>query len=315
MYEIMPLRGEHIAGALRLWHEAFLRNLVGVFPDFFPGGASAAESMLRAFVAAGRALAAVENGELAGYMGWTYFDFHGEPSAFCPTVAHAARAGDTAAVYRALYTSAARAWVADGKRNHLWMMLYGDDTLKNELYELGFAAHVVNACARAERAEAGRACPCRISQAGEGDARALLSLADEAQAYFLGAPLFLRRQAFNLERIHKILKEDRVLMAWDGERPVGALNFTVAPGIDCEQLTGELSACVTGVGAYVASGYRGAGIGGALVERMLELCLECGRPWVHVCYESANPFASAFWPRRFTPAICSVRRTVNKDMP
>ncbi len=313
VYEIVPMTKAHLAPALALWHEQFLRHLGGVFPDFFPGGEEAARACLLDQIERGNALAAERDGCLAGYMAWLYFDFHREPSAFCPTVGHAALPGGEEGVYRALYMEASRRWVADGKFNHLWMTYHDDIVLKDALYELGFGAHVIDACRRVEPPVEKSNGPFRITEAGEGDADALLRLAGETSAYYLDAPLFLRRKRFSPGDIRDILQNHRVLLAWDGGRLIGALDFTLNPGFDCEQLTGGLSALITGIGAYVDPAYRGKGAGSQLVARMFQICAEIGKPWAHVCYESANPFASGFWPRTFRPAIRSVRRTINKD--
>jgi GNAT superfamily N-acetyltransferase len=313
MMEIAAMRPEHVDSALALWHEGFRRHLGGVFPDFFPGGEAQARAFLAERIREGRALIAERGGRLIGYMAWMYFDFHGEPSAFCPTIAHAAEREGEGAICRALYTEASRRWVADGKFNHLWMFFYDDEVLKNALYELGFGSHVVDACRRTEAFTARPGGRFRISEATPGDAEALLRLANETHGYYLAAPLFLRRGRFSPEDIRKILLTQRVLLAWDEGKSVGAMGFTLEPGFDCEQLTGDLSAAVTGVGAYVLPEYRGMGAGALLVDGMLGVCAENGKPWVHACYETANPFASAFWPRYFRPAIRSVRRTVNKD--
>ena len=311
--EIVSMKMEHLGSALSLWHAQFLRHLGGAFPDFFPGGEAAARAFLSERIERGDALAAIRDDRLAGYLVWKYFNFHGEASAFCPTIGHAADADGEAGLYRALYREASGRWVADGKFNHLWMIFYDDEVLKDALYELGFGSYVIDACRRVEVPAPVADGPFRISEAGPNDLEILLRLAEESRGYYLGAPLFLRRRRLSADDLTQMLRDYRVLLAWDGERPVGVLSFTLDPGLDCEQLTGPGSAQITGLGAYVAPECRGRGAGAQLVHAMLTLSAENGKPWAHVCYESANPFASRFWPRYFRPAIRSVRRTVNKD--
>ena len=52
----------------------------------------------------------------------------------------------------------------------------------------------------------------------------------------------------------------------------------------------------------------------SLLSYMLQWCNEKGIDYVHVDYESANLYASGFWPTHFVSTMFSVKRRVNPDI-
>ena len=311
---IRLMQTNDIPCAIALWKKQFVQYCHGdSFPPFHNGGEAALETYLREQIGCGQAIAAFENHAIAGYMAWMTFDFHNERTAFLPIVGHAASLCDEMRIYAALYAYTSRVWVRDNCFNHLWMTYYDDETVQNGLYALGFGSYVVDACQSTSVNLSDASCAYCIERATAQDADALLAIADDSRRYYADAPIFLQRSKQNKQDIEVLLNNAVVLVARDGNAVIGVMSFTLHCDFDTEQLTTTDSAYIGDLGAFVDSRYRGKGIGKALLTHAFRICNENGKSHLHVCFESANPFAASFWPRFFKPAIRSVRRTINKD--
>lgn len=315
METIAPMAAADIPRALALWRGQFDRHCRDAsFPDIEDGGEEAIARYLLARIEARQALVAMRDGVLAGYMAWLYFDFHGEPSAFVPTVGSAADAQEEAAVLHALYAEASRAWVREGRLNHLWMTFHGDSPLRDVLYEVGFGSHVIDACQSISEGPLPAAAACAVTRAGAADVDAVCRLGNDAERNLLRAPVFLLRAPWQRAEIAGLIREQPVFAAWDQGRMIGVLSLDMGQRFHTERLTRADSAYIGGIGAYVEPAYRGRGIGTALLRYAFAHCREAGKQYLHVSYETANPDARVFWPRHFRPAIRSVRRRVNRDV-
>lgn len=314
MYEIVNMTKEHIPLAMEIWHKQFIKHCRdGLLPDFLPGGKEVLYSYLVEQIEKGNSLVIYKDGVFAGYITWMYFDFHGEATAFCPIIGHAALSYDEANLYRELYIAASRKWVLDNRFNHLWMTFFNDRLLKELLYDFGFGSYVIDACKRVESSYPKVKCKFRVTMASVDDVEKLLHFANETEDYYRDSPIFLKRDLFTKEEILHIIQKQHALLAWDGESIIGVMSYSTQEDFHFERLTSLQSAYVTGIGGYILSEYRGNGIGSHLVREMFNHCYEEGKTHVHVSFESANPYAIQFWPKYFNPVIRSVRRTINKD--
>ena len=314
MYRIAEMKKEHISSALALWHHQFVKYCGdGAFPDFWSGGEEVVRSYLLQQIKKGNALIAEKDNQLAGFIAWMYFDFHKEATAFCPIVGHSSLIDGEESIYRILYTAASRIWVSANRFNHLWMTFFDNIPLKDMLYDIGFGSYVIDACRKVTPGMISSDCPYRITKATIDDTDILLSFANETEKYYHDAPIFLKRELFSRDEIYNIIQKQHAFLAWDGDSLIGIMSFNTNQGFHYERLTSNQSAYVGGIGGYIKSEYRGQGIGSRLLQEMINYCCEVRKSFVHVSFESANPYANMFWPKYFKPVIRSVRRTINKD--
>lgn len=314
MLEIISMKKDHISFALAIWHDQFMKYCGnGSFPDFWSGGEEVVSSYLLHQIEKGNALVAEKDNQLVGFIAWMYFDFHNEATAFCPIVGHSSLIDGEESIYRALYTAASQKWVLANKFNHLWSTYFDDTLLKDMLYDIGFGSYVIDACQKVTSNMIQSACQYRVTKATINDADILLRFANETEKHYYSAPIFLKRDLFSGDEILNIIINEHAFLAWDENKLIGVMSFGTNQGFHFERLTSTQSGYVEGIGGYIKSEYRGQGIGSKLLQEMFNYCNETNKPFVHVSFESANPYAIKFWPKYFKPVIRSVRRTINKD--
>ena len=314
MIKISLMGFEDIANAINLWKIQFNRYCYcDAFPGFIDGGNKIIESYIKEQINNGHAIVAKVNKEVVGYMAWQCFDFHNERTAFLPIVGHATSMNDECRIYEEMYCYASNIWVLDDRFNHLWMTYFDDVNLKNSLYELGFGSYVIDACQSTSMISQSKKIGYRITYATKNDADALLEFAKTSKEYYAGSPIFLKRNEHTKDEVIRLIEKDYVLIAWDREKIIGVMSFTINQDFHSERLTTPESSYIGSIGAFIHSDYRGKGIGTALLEKVFAFCNEKGKLYIHVSFESANPNALYFWPKYLKPAILTVRRTINKD--
>ena len=314
MFKISEMKKDEISELIEIWQNQYLKYCNSeVIPDFLSGGKNRIVRYLENQINQGNAIVSKKNDVIVGYMAWMYFDFHNEKSAFCPIIGHAAIEEDSQTIYHTLYNYAAQKWVDDDRYNHLWMIFNDNDTLKDLLYDIGFGSHVVDAYAKVQKPVSQTNSKYKISKAAYGDAELLLELITESVHYYLNSPIFLKRSNYELAEVIDLIKTDYFLVIWDNDTPIGVMNLSVQAGYDIENLASTNTGLISKVGAYIKPEYRGKGIGTCLLNEVINHCVDKNIPYLHVCFETANPFANIFWRKHFKPMILSVRRTVNKD--
>jgi GNAT superfamily N-acetyltransferase len=314
MYQINQMKKEDIPQAMTIWHSQFARYCSnGSFPNFWDGGKETIELYLKRQIEKGNAIIAKIDQTIVGYMAWMCVDFHNEKTAFCPTVGHAALEENEKSIYHALYTASSRRWVQDNRFSHLWMTFYNDNDLKDMLYDIGFGSYVIDACQKVSENMLRTNCPYRVTGAVPDDADALLELENELNNYLLDSPIFLKREECSINNIVQIISQNQVFLAWDNDCLIGVMSLKVDQGYHFEKLTTNDSGYIGRPGAFIRAEYRGKGVGTRLLKEVFNYCTEAGKLFVHVTFETANPYASRFWPKYFKPTLRSLRRTVNKD--
>lgn len=315
MYKISKMNKEEIPELIDMWHNLYSRYCNSeVIPDFLGGGENSMVSYLQDQIKQGNAIISKKDDVIVGYFAWMYFNFHNEKSAFCPIIGHATIEEDSQTIYHTLYNYAAQKWVDDDSLNHLWMIFNDDDTLKDMLYKIGFGSHVIDAYTRVQKSVYQTDSKYKISRATYSDAEVLLELTKESVQYYLNPPLFLRRGTYELDDIINIITTNYLFVVWDNDIPIGFMNLSVQNGYDIENLASTNTGLISKIGAYIKPEYRSIGIGKCLLNEVINQCAEKNISYLHVAYETANPFADIFWPKHFKPIILSVRRTVNKDI-
>ena len=314
MYKISKMRKEEIPELIEIWHNQYLKYCNStVIPDFLSGGENSIMMYLENQINHGNAIVSKKDNVITGYIAWMYFDFHNEKSAFCPIIGHAAIEEDSATIYHELYNHAAQIWVDDGRFNHLWMIYNDNHTLKDMLYDIGFGSHVIDAYTKVQKPVCHIDSKYKISVAAYSDAEVLLELIKESVHFYIESPIFLKRNDYELDDVIDMIKTDHLLVAWDNDTPIGIMNLSVQTGYNIENLASTNTGLISKVGAFIKPEYRGLGIGKCMLNEVMKHCAEKNMQYLHVCFETANPFANIFWRKHFKPIILSTRRTVNKD--
>lgn len=314
VYKISRMKKEEIPELIEIWrkqYSKYCRNGNGV-PDFLSGGETSIIRYLENQISQGNAIVSLKDDVVTGYIAWMYFDFHKEKSAFCPIVGHAAIEEERRKIYLELYHYAAQIWVDDNRFNHLWMIYNDDQSLKDMLYDIGFGSHVIDAYTQISKLDKSD-CKYKISAATCCDAEALLALIRESEHFYMDSPIFLKRGICGLNDVINMIETDYLYAAWDNDIPVGIMNLSVQTGYNIENLSSPNTGLINKAGAYIRPEYRGMGIGKCLLNEVMKRCIEQNIQYLHVCFETANPFANRFWRKYFSPVVLSVRRTVNKD--
>lgn len=255
---------------------------------------------------------------LCGYLVYDKFPFNGEMSTFCPALAHAVVEEHKEAGYLALYRSVSQEWVNQNIFNHMWTINFNDLKLRETLYDIGFGSYVIDAFACSDgKIDGACANPSSflITRASENDAEALYELVEESRLYYSAAPIFLKREPFQMDDIRRLIRESNVFIAWDNKKAIGFINVSISQGNN----NIDMSLCNDGmldeIGAYVQPNYRGGkGLGKQLVKAVFDYCRNNGIPRIHVDFETANSYANRFWRKDFSPMLLSIRRTINKNV-
>ncbi|MBD5130080.1 MAG: GNAT family N-acetyltransferase [Ruminococcaceae bacterium] len=314
MYKIIKMKKEDIPELIGLWQNQYTKYCDStVVPNFLSGGEKSIMMYLENQIDNGNAIVSKKGDDIIGYIAWTYFDFHSERSAFCPIIGHAAIEEDRRTIYHELYNYAAQIWVDDNRFNHLLMIYNDDHALKDMLYDIGFGSHVIDAYTNTQRSVSEISSKYKIS-AAYSDAEMLLELIKESVGFYIGSPIFLKRSVYELNDVIEMIKNDNLFVVWDNNTPIGIMNLSVQTGYNIENLTSPNTGLISKAGAYIKPEYRGMGIGKCLLNEVMKRCAEKNIQYLHVCFETANPFANIFWRKHFRPIILSVRRTVNKDV-
>jgi GNAT superfamily N-acetyltransferase len=310
MSKITLMEKSDINEVIDLWHENHLNYCdEKTLPKFLPGGKKTIENYFIRRIDNGNAVILKDKNTILGYFSWIPFNFHNEKSAFCPIIGHLGIKDSQETIYTQLYNYVSTIWIKNDIFNHLWMINNKDDFLKKFSYDLGFGSYVIDAYIK--NFNIGEInCPYNISRANKNDCEVLYELIEESRNYYLSAPIFLKRKITTMDEIQNIIENDTVFLAWDNNVLIGFMHVWKKNDYDIEMLTTPESASL---GAYIKFEYRSKGIGKAILHHVLQHCIDNKINYLHVSFETANPYGNKFWRKYFDPISLSVRRTVNKD--
>ncbi len=314
--EITPFRKAYLPQAADLFVKHFckLRQSIPTLPDLYEDPQRVMENLQYPFNQH-PILAAVEQEQLVGYLGWFLVDaFRGtsRKAAYCPVWGHGAIEGRKAEIYRALYRAASEQWAAAGCQVHAITMLAGDAEAEKTWFWNGFGLTVVDAIRPAEAvALPSRAQDSRlvVRRAVLADTAALAELDEEhCQHYTLAPVLMTPREVDDAQSFAAFISkpENSVWMAWDGERPAGFIRFQGGEADGVEIVESEQGFFITG--AYVRDEYRGQGAAVRLLNAATADYARQGYTFCGVDFESFNPEAAVFWMKYFEPVCLSVLR-------
>lgn len=261
---------------------------------------------------------AVEDGRLAGYLGWFIVErFRGSErrGAYVPEWGHAALAERRADIYRALYRAAAEQWSAAGCGVHAITLLAHDEAARHTWFWNGFGLLVVDAVRPMQPLDAPVKTDLTVRAATMDDVATLATLDAEHCQHYARPPIFMApRIGDSADRFHEFLARPKnsVWLALDRDEPVGFLRFE-GYDFDCAAIV-ESDQTIRISGAYVRPAYRGRKAAAALLDAALHHYSLCGFACCAVDFESFNPEAAVFWPKYFELVAFSLAR-VPEDLP
>lgn len=304
-----------IAQAVNIWVEQYKRYCSNdeAFPSNWINNTIGIEEFLVSKVKDGTAIVVKSDNNLVGYLIYEEFQFNGEKSVFCPSVAHAVIEEYKEEGYLALYKSISKDWVDRNVFNHLWAINYNDSKLRSILYDLGFGSHLIDAftCTNTKIKSNSE---YKVRRAELQDIDILFNLVEESREYYSSAPLFLKRDQYSIKEISEIVQNGNVFIAWEGNNAIGFINVSISQEDNIIELSTHNSGLIDEIGAYIKPEYRGKGLGKELLRNVFDYCNNNGVKGIHVDFETANLFANKFWRKYFSPMLLSVRRTINKNI-
>lgn len=300
--------------AKKIWnsqYEMYCNN--SSFPSYWKEDNSMIEKFLKAKINNKSAIVAKIDGRVVGFLAYDEFDFHGENSAFCPAIGHAAVEEYKESVYVELYRNISEKWISKNIFNHMWTIFFNDERLKTILFDLGYGSYLVDAFSSCDK-EYDVESVCNIRRATTKDIDELFKLVNESKEYYASAPLFLKREEISYKELQELITKNNVYMAWHEDKAVGFLNVSISEKNNFIDMSIKKCGLIDEIGAYINSEYRNKKIGVEMLRFASNYCKEINTQYIHVDFETANLYGNRFWRKHFTPMLLSMRRTINKDI-
>jgi len=269
---------------------------------------------LKKHVESGRGIVAISGGDVVGYLVYDIFNFHGVEIVYCPIMGHSSVEPERVRIYQNMYKHLSDRWVKESILDHYMTFFASDTQLKDELYQRGFGLYTVDAYRLNEPVHSN--CSASILKASMSNVNDIMRLDTEFRAYVQEAPLFLVRDIEERAFYEDFIKNNdaAVFIAETGGETVGFMSIRRSIEDDTITLATQNIGRIDELGAYIQPSNRGQGIGTGLLKSVINWCREQGLEKIYVDYESANLYASGFWPKHFTPTMYSVKRRVNPDI-
>lgn len=285
--------------------QQFVRDLpeIGGIPD------------LSWFAENGLGVAALEDGELVGFLGCVgpFDNAFGSrvKGTFSPIHAHGALTEDREMTYRRMYQAAAEKWVSRGILYHA-IALYAHDIQTIEaLFRYGFGMRCVDAIRTMNRIHCAPVIGYTFRLLPKEEIAAIRQMRMRLSAHLGESPCFIYDSPQMVEAwIAKAeLRNTQVFVAeWDG----AAVAF-IEVGADGENFITETPAMKNICGAFCMPQHRGTGLFANLLNFTVAQLRQEGVTLLGVDYESINPTASGAWGKFFTPYTHSVVRRIEES--
>jgi GNAT superfamily N-acetyltransferase len=310
------MHDEHVKPAGELWNKEFQKRsrMNNGLPVSWAIDSTQLCLFLEERIKTGRGIVALIEGDVAGYMVHDNFLFHGAETAFCPIMGHSSVESGRIEIYQSLYKHLSSLWVKDKILEHIITFFCSDTQLKKALYLLGFGLYAVDAYRLNEPVQTDN--DVEIFKASLKNVDDIRRLDDEFRTYAKEAPFFLVRKNVTQKYYEEFIKnaDAAIFIAKMSSEIIGFMSIRKSNKEDTFTLANENTGKIDKLGAYVKASHRGKGIGTSLLNNVINWCSGQGIDRIHVDYESANLFASSFWPKHFIPTMYSVKRGVNMDI-
>jgi len=312
---IEPFREEHIEPSIYLWTSQYkTAKKFHTIPDNWGADSTSIREYLEEHAKTGKGIVAKTNGEIVGYMVYDKFPFHGAEIIYSSIVGHSSVESGKEKIYQKMYKYLSDIWVKNNVLDHIITFFSHEIQLKEALFNLGFGLYAVDLYRSVNPID--HVDSVSIQQASLDDADDIMRLGEEFGSYCLEAPLFFVRDNKKRQYYEDYLrdKDSAVFLAKHDGDIVGFMSIRKNCKDDIFTLADKNTGRIDMLGAYIQPFYRSQGIGVSLLSCVLQWCYEMGIDFVHVDYESANLYASGFWPTHFVSTMFSVKRRVNPDI-
>jgi GNAT superfamily N-acetyltransferase len=308
---LVPFTHAHVppAAALVAAGAARLRRRVPCLPPTWSDPAHVAR-VLGGLADHGVGVAALDDGELAGFQAAMTFDGRGGRWTYTSDIGHAAPPDPLGRLRARLYASLAEAWLRSACAEHVVSVAADDEVALATYASLGFGHHVVDLVSPLAPVERGPL-PAGVSirRAGPADAAAVADLDAGLRRHLEASPIFLRPGAPPPVEVARKRLEDGAVATFLAERDGAGLAFLrIGPcATDVATMVRDpATASVTG--AFTRPEARGTEVGSHLLAAAVAWAAAEGYVRWAVDHESANGEASRFWARHATPVTLSLSR-------
>jgi predicted acetyltransferase len=313
---IEKIQEEHIQQSCDLWVKEYQRQtrILKELARNWVTDSSQLRLFLKKHVESGRGIVALTEGDVVGYMVYDSFNFHGAEIVYCPIMGHSSVEPQRVRIYQNMYKHLSGLWVKESIIDHIITFFAPDTKLKDELYQRGFGLYTVDAYRLNEPVQSN--CSASILKGSLDNIDDIMQIHNEFRAYMQEAPIFLVGNKENQEFYENFIinKDSAVFIAEVNGETVGFMSIRRSNEDDIITLATQNIGRIDKLGAYIKPLNRGQGIGTGLLKSVINWCREQGIEKIYVDYESANLYASGFWPKHFRPTMYSVKRRVNPDI-
>jgi ribosomal protein S18 acetylase RimI-like enzyme len=311
--QIIPFQPDHLPAAAVLFASSFeqQRQFVPALPARLSSPAEV-QPLLGRMQEKHSGLAAVQGGELVGYLLWLYignFRNARRKAAYCPVWAHGTDPGLQGSIYPELYRAASSQWAEAGCEVHAISLLAQAAAAVQTWFWSGFGLAVVDAIRSMTGLFIQTPPGVTLRKAGGQDAGLLADLEAEHWHHYLTAPIFMNpTPPSTASEFLELLAAPggSAWLAFVDDRPAGYLRLEGSSHGAAEIVAADTTISITG--AYVLPALRGRKIAPALLDAALRDYAAQGYTACSVDFESFNPEAASFWMRYFDPVCYSLLR-------
>lgn len=266
------------------------------------------------FAENGLGVAAIENGELIGFLCCVgAFDNafgSGVKGTFSPIHAHGALTEGRVEIYRRMYQAAAQIWVDHGIMQHAIALYAHDSAAQEALFLYGFGARCADAIRDMEQIRCGKVPGIVFRELPKEELIRLRPMRNALHAHLGESPCFLDAHNGLPEKwILNREQGDYRVFAAETETDIAAYIEVCADG---ENFLTEAEDMANICGAFCWPRYRGTGIFAQLLNFCVDSLRREGFQRLGVDHETANPTALAAWSKYFTHYTYSLVRRIEE---